>query len=567
MTPDKDISDLKLALLSSIELDEVAGAVAEIVTQLTEPQAIAIMLWDQDLESFGDKFLFGPRKKDLTKLCDVLADAAEAPEKELSELDCDDLNVKLASGLEPVFCYRVEKDSQLVACVLIAGAEDQDEKQLKESLAGFPFVQALNNAWEFRELQRENERLRSQYEDMEGKTSMLEDQTRKLIHDITTRDSIRTRQVERDRLVYSISNTVRSSVNIQKVLETAVQQIGSTFDVSRCFILRSVDTTDQLTVFEFTQPDIASIQNLFFSDSGLQFANQVLTRFNPHEIDAENVDKLGYDAEFLRTMQIQSGLIVPLVMRERILGAMFLQHCSETKEWSIDDVSLIGSLADNLSVAIENAELHREREMQAVTDGLTGVANRRSFTETFTREFERAKRYAEPLSLVIIDLDFLKKINDTYGHQIGDEAIKSIGKMLKQSSRSVDLPARYGGEEFCLLLPNTDIEMAEQSAERLRRLINDVDIQGPGKISASLGVATYPQHADDPDALFQRADEALYVAKQSGRNRVCVAQSTQAADAAEKKTKKEAEPHPVDGNGGGGEKPSAADPQSSKLFT
>ncbi|HEY9718549.1 MAG TPA: diguanylate cyclase [Trichormus sp.] len=566
MTPEKDISDLKLALLSSIELDEVADAVAKIVTQLTEPQAIAIMLWDQDLESFGDKYLFGPRKKDLTKLCDAIADAAEAPEKELSELDCDDLNVKLPSELEPVFCYRVENDSQLVACVLIAGAENQDEKELKESFAGFPFVQALSNAWQFRDLQRENDRLRSQYEHMEDKTSNLEDQTRKLINDLTTRDSIRTRQVERDRLVYSISNTVRSSVNIQKVLETAVQQIGSTFDVSRCLILRSVDTTDQLTVFEFTQQDIAAIQSLFFSDAGLQFASQVLTRFTPHEIDAQNVDKLGYDSEFLRTMQIQSGLIVPLVMRERILGAMFLQHCSETKEWSIDDVSLVGALADNLSVAIENAELHREREQQAVTDGLTGVANRRSFTETFSREFERAKRYGEPLSLVIIDLDLLKKINDTYGHQAGDEAIKSIGKMLKQSSRSVDLPARYGGEEFCLLLPNTDIEMAEQSAERLRRLINDVEIQGPGKISASLGVATYPQHADDPDALFQRADEALYVAKQSGRNRVCVAQSIQAADPSEKKTRAEAEPHPSDGNGGG-EKPSAPDPQSSKLLT
>jgi len=566
MTPDKDIFNLKLALLTSIELDEVAQAVAEIVTELSKPQAIAIMLWDQDLESFGDKFLFGARKKDLTKLCDAFANGAEAPASVFCELDCDDLNVKLPQELEPVFCYKVATESQLVACILIAGTEDEDEADLRESLAGFPFVQALNNAWQYRELRHENERLRSQYEDMEGKTSNLEDQTRKLITDLTTRDSIRTRQVERDRLVYSISNTVRSSVNIQKVLETAVQQIGSTFDVSRCLILRSVDTADQLTVFEFTQPNTSSIQSLFFCDVGLQFASQVLTRFNPHEVDEQNIEKLGYDRGFFRTMQIQSALIVPLVMRERILGAVLLQHCSEAKEWSIDDVSLVGSLADNLSVAIENAELHREREQQAVTDGLTGVANRRSFTETFAREFERAKRYGEPLSLVIIDLDFLKKINDTYGHQAGDEAIKSIGKMLKQSSRSVDLPARYGGEEFCLLLPNTDIEMAEQSAERLRRLINDTDIQGPGKISASLGVATYPLHADEPDALFQRADEALYVAKQTGRNRVCVAHGTPAADVP-KKPREQTEQHPKDANGGGGEKPSAADPKSSKLLT
>lgn len=173
-------------------------------------------------------------------------------------------------------------------------------------------------------------------------------------------------------------------------------------------------------------------------------------------------------------------------------------------------------------MAIENAELHQEKERQAVTDGLTGIANRRSFGETLAREFERAKRYEQPLSLVVIDMDFLKVINDSFGHQIGDEAIRQIGRILKQSSRSIDLAARYGGEEFCLLLPNTEIKMAEQFAERLRRLINDVHIEGPGHISASMGVASYPLHASDPDALFRKADEALYEAKQAGRNLVKV---------------------------------------------
>src|SRR5262249_769847 len=149
--------------------------------------------------------------------------------------------------------------------------------------------------------------------------------------------------------------------------------------------------------------------------------------------------------------------------------------------------------------------------------------NRRSFNNTFAREFERAKRYGQCLSLILIDLDFLKVINDSFGHQVGDEAIKEIGRMLKQSSRTIDLAARYGGEEFGLLLPNTDVAMAEQSGERLRKVISDVHIEGPGHISASLGVATYPTHADDPDSLFKKADDALYQAKQSGRNLVKVA--------------------------------------------
>ena len=186
-------------------------------------------------------------------------------------------------------------------------------------------------------------------------------------------------------------------------------------------------------------------------------------------------------------------------------------------------MSMIDSLADHLAVAIENAELHRELEKQAVTDGLTGVANRRSFNEALEREFERAKRYSQDLSLIVVDLDFLKKINDTYGHMTGDEAIKSIGHVLAQSSRSTDITARYGGEEFCVLLPNTDIGMAEQLGERLRRLIADTHVEGPGNLSASLGVASYPLHAGSPDMLFLRADEALYQAKQDGRNCIRVA--------------------------------------------
>jgi diguanylate cyclase (GGDEF)-like protein len=311
------------------------------------------------------------------------------------------------------------------------------------------------------------------------------------------------------------------------VLAMTVEKIGTTVGVSRCLLLRSVETIDRVVVFEYHQPNIPAVRELFLSDAGCEFTSVALSKTVPHDlVDIELDNQSSYDKNFLRQLGIRSGLIVPLVLRERVVGVLFLQDCVQPRDWTIDDVSMLGSLADNLSVAIENAELHQEREQQAVTDGLTGVANRRSFNETFSREFERARRYGEPLSLVVIDLDFLKKINDTYGHQAGDEAIKAIGKMLKQSSRSVDLPARYGGEEFCLLLPNTDIEMAQQLAERVRRLICETEVEGCGHISASLGVACYPLHADDPDVLFHRADEALYAAKQGGRNQVRVASAS-----------------------------------------
>jgi diguanylate cyclase (GGDEF)-like protein len=514
-----DTPSLQIKLLSSIELDDVTDCVSEIIDVVVSSlSGTAVLMWDSDLESFGDRFYFGPKKKDLSKLCDAFVEDFDPSEGELlSELT---LKSGVASELTPAFCFQVKGDGGLCACILMFGADEVDEEGTTAALQTFPFLTALKNAWEYKELQRENERLRSQYEQMEGKTSMLEEQTMKLIHDFTARDTMRTRNLEREKMVYWISNAVRSSVHIQEVLDTTVERLGTTLGLSRCVLLRA-EKLDQVQVFEFTKQVFPSVRELFLGKSGSDFTRVALTQTRPEvlidpEIDSESV----YDRNFLKTLGILSGLIVPIIMREKVLGVLFLQDCVEARAWSIDDISLIGSLADHLSVAIENAELHQERERQAVIDGLTGVANRRSFNEMLAREYERARRYEHPLSLVMIDLDHLKKINDTYGHQAGDEAIRAIGTVLRQSSRSVDLPARYGGEEFCVLLPNTEIDMAEQLAERLRRLINEVEIPQVGLISASIGVATFPQHADDPDILLKRADEALYVAKQAGRNQV-----------------------------------------------
>lgn len=527
MSQNDDNTDLYTKLLSSLDLEEAALTVIETVLAICGAQSAAVLVFDPDLESFPDRFYQSPQRKDLIALCEAFLKTFEQDSDALVQIsrhgEKDDI-------LSPAFCYKLADEERFVACLIIAGIGSGSVESAVAQSAKLPIAKALRHAWEYTELKRENMRLRSQYEEIEGKTSMLEDQTIKLIHDLTSRDAIRTRQVERERLVYWISNAVRSSVHIQQVLETTVEKIGTTLGVSRCLLLRSLDGLEQQQVFEFTQKEIPSVKELFHTENGREFTKVALSSTIPQDlIDPDHDTQSKYDRKFLQQLGIRSGLTVPLVMRESVLGVLFLQDCRETRAWSIDDISLIGSLADNLSVAIENADLHAEREMQATTDGLTGVANRRSFNEMLAREFERARRYGEPLSLIVIDLDHLKKINDTQGHQMGDRAIRSLGLTLKQSCRSVDLPARYGGEEFCLLLPNTDITMAEQLAERLRRLINEAEVPGVGQISASLGVANYPLHADDPDLLFTRADEALYQAKQAGRNQIKVAANSAAA--------------------------------------
>ncbi len=551
MPHDENISAHTIYILSAIELEEVMACIPELCARVLGAQSTAIMMWDPDLELFSDQCIFGAMGE-MSELVEGFTEAcagdmalklveAEPPvsrstgDVRVERLSADWLQsmdraaaISAFESLGQVYLVRVFFRGSLTAIVLVAGPELPDPLHTQDLIAGAPIAVALSRAFEMKELQRENERLRGQYEEIEEKTSSMEEQTLKLIHDITARDAIRMKHLERERLVYWISNAVRSSVHIKQVVDTTVEKIGTTFGVSRCLLLRAErsdeDGVSDIEVFEYIRDGVEASRHLFFTPGGREFIRIALSKETPESIEDRDITGGGtYAPGFLQELSLRSGLIVPLVMRDRILGALFLQDIAFDRDWSIDDISLIGSLADNLSVAIENAELHLERETQAVTDGLTGVNNRRSFNETLLKEFERAKRYEQPLSLIIVDLDYLKRINDQYGHLAGDEAIRSIGKVLKQSSRSTDFVARYGGEEFCLLLPNTEIEEAEQSAERLRRRINEVTIPEYGNISASLGVSNFPLHCMEADELFSMADEALYKAKSSGRNCVQVA--------------------------------------------
>ena len=177
------------------------------------------------------------------------------------------------------------------------------------------------------------------------------------------------------------------------------------------------------------------------------------------------------------------------------------------------------------ATALENARLQQIVQDQAVTDELTGLANRRRFMESLGAEVSRADRADSPLALVIVDLDDFKQVNDTHGHAAGDEVLRLVGDVLSQSVRQIDLAARYGGEEFALILPGTDLEGAEHLAERVRRMLRAREVVANGSrvaISASFGVAGYRLGTSVED-LLTRADSALYEAKAAGKDRVGLA--------------------------------------------
>jgi diguanylate cyclase (GGDEF)-like protein len=214
-------------------------------------------------------------------------------------------------------------------------------------------------------------------------------------------------------------------------------------------------------------------------------------------------------------------VVVPLSAEGRSLGALVVEHTGGHRIQRRVVTGLERS-ASYAALALRNAWLLEQVQRLAATDGLTKIANRRTFEATLEREVARATRSAEHVSLVMVDIDHFKGLNDTHGHQAGDEVLRNVAASLSCECRDFDTPARYGGEEFAVILPGCGPDEALDIAERLRRAVGAAPSIVP--ITASAGVATYPSHAGDADTLVRAADEALYRSKHAGRDRTSVSE-------------------------------------------
>lgn len=220
----------------------------------------------------------------------------------------------------------------------------------------------------------------------------------------------------------------------------------------------------------------------------------------------------------------RSELAVPLKIKQQVVGVLNVES-DNVNAFDQVDQRLLTTLASQVAVALENARLYEETEQLAVTDGLTGLNNHRFFQAFFERELNRARRYNHPLSLIMMDIDHFKKINDTLGHPIGDKVLIEVARLLREQARDVDLVARYGGEEFMLVLPETKKTEAQLLAERIRVAVekNRFEAEGAkniGRVTISLGVSGFPEDGSEKDEIIDKVDKALYRAKAGGRNQV-----------------------------------------------
>ncbi len=232
---------------------------------------------------------------------------------------------------------------------------------------------------------------------------------------------------------------------------------------------------------------------------------------------------------------------VPLLTQGRVLGVLSLYDREDGEPFTLADADALTAFAVQAAVAIENVRLHAEAERLSVTDPLTGAWNYRYFERRFEQEIERSRRFGRVLALLMLDIDHFKSVNDRFGHQRGDEVLVEFAGRVTGSVRDIDTFARYGGEEFVLILPETNLEGGLAVAEKLRRATHRAPFCGEGadgggsggleashpeggvRLTVSIGVACFPEHATSPEELVRAADEALYEAKLQGRDRVVTA--------------------------------------------
>jgi len=369
-----------------------------------------------------------------------------------------------------------------------------------------------------------------------------------MITDITERKQAELalrQQTEREKVITVIAQRIRQSLDLEKILNTTVLEVREFLQSDRVFIYRFEPDWSGIVVVESVASGFLSILGTKVKDT--YFENTLGKFYKQGRIQATaDIYTAGLNPchiDFLSQFQIRANLVVPILQGEDLWGLLVANQCQEPRKWQPLEIDLLQQLATQVAIAIQQSELYQklqeanlELQRLASSDGLTQVANRRYFDEYINQEWQRLAREQSSLSLILCDIDFFKKYNDTYGHQAGDRCLQQVAQAISRViKRPADLVARYGGEEFAIILPHTEIEGASHVAELIRLEVKTLEIPHPNYlrkaetmearqyVTLSLGVASaVPHHTLSPARLIFSADHALYRAKAEGRDRVAI---------------------------------------------
>jgi diguanylate cyclase (GGDEF)-like protein len=324
-------------------------------------------------------------------------------------------------------------------------------------------------------------------------------------------------QAGREIAINRIATAIRESLELGVILQKTVDEVGVALNVASCALRVEGQTAEQsLSYFHFAEgvESEPAQKEEIIRDLDLQSASLAK---HPELVTQDGCEEGDSNPQFPMA-------IVPLIFHERFMGALQVTAADASRTWDENELLLLRTVADQVAVAVNHANLFAQIQQQALTDALTGCYNRRSFEMQLDKDLLMAKRSHQPLSLVMLDLDKFKQLNDSAGHDAGDDALRKLADCFRQELRGVDSAARLGGDEFVLILPQAYAEGALLVAERLRARIEQIEIPGFGNLSTSMGIAQFPAHATSRADLVRAVDGALYGAKRAGRNRVCVAE-------------------------------------------
>lgn len=353
-----------------------------------------------------------------------------------------------------------------------------------------------------------------------------------IIHDITERKKSEEKRTIRSRFEEMLTNISTRFINvdnedIDNEINSVLKHIGQFENVDRTYVFRIDPKTKTMSnthewCREGVTPKIHDLQDLPLQNYQW-FVEQItcdpliISRVKDMPAAASREKKI------FQNHNIQSLANFPMWVNLELVGFVGFDAVTEEHNWDMENIAMLQQFANIISNAIERSRLLRILEDRAIRDELTGVLNRRGFLQAANTELIRGRRYHHPIGIILLDMDHLKKINDSYGHAAGDIALQEISKFCIKNTREIDIIGRWGGDEFVILLPESDEESTIRAATRLQQNISEHTILIMGQniqLSISAGVAFADKEITTIDELFKNADSALYLAKEAGRNRI-----------------------------------------------
>lgn len=363
----------------------------------------------------------------------------------------------------------------------------------------------------YAQLEEARKEKQDQYDKLKEVNLQLEDSNKKLTSSIAEFFTLQ-----------QISQAISSIFDMNELLQFVNDIIIGVMGVSTSNIALYSTGGDRLKV---------QVSNIFNKKERAILTDNINTPYLKDAVDQgrtilnNTVNPDEYD--FTRGRNIKSLLCVPLLVKGRSHGCVLIEH-SIPEAFDEDNVRLLEIITQQISIAIDNARLYEQLQEFANTDGLTQIYNRVFFQNRLQDELEQAQQLGYEVSVILYDIDNFKRFNDSYGHLFGDIVLKTLAQLVKESIRKDDIVARFGGEEFIILLPHTGKELACEKAEELRKKISELTIRDKdvaASVTVSMGVSTFPTLAQTELTLLNSADEALYEAKNSGKNCVRMAKS------------------------------------------